>query len=90
MLRNMEFLGTVNSNPYHCRHYDLNESVMKLNGKLLPPDGLHLGMVHEKTSVMGYKTFDSSEINHSNTRLQITHDMYINGYFMFLFNLNPE
>ena len=48
-------------------------------------------MDHEKTSVMGYRTlFDGSGIHHSNAGLQITHDMYINGYFMFLFDLTPD
>ena len=32
---------------------------------------------------MGYRTlFEVSGIHHSNTGLQITHDMYINGFFM--------
>jgi len=48
-------------------------------------------MDHEKTSVMGYKTlFEASGIHHSNTGLKITHIMYINGYFMLLFDLRPD
>ena len=48
-------------------------------------------MDHEKTSVMGYRTlFKASGIHHSNTGLQITHDMYINSFFMLLFNLTPD
>ena len=40
---------------------------------------------------MGYRTlFKASGIHHSNTGLQMTHDMYINGYFMLLFNLTPD
>ena len=47
-------------------------------------------MDHEKTSVMVYRTlFEISGIHHSNSGLQITHDMYINGYFMLLFDLKP-
>ena len=42
-------------------------------------------------SVMGYRTlFEGSGIHHSNTGLQITHDMYINGYFMLLFDLTAD
>ena len=62
-----------------------------MNGKQIPTEGLYLGMDHEKTSVMGYRTlFEASAINYSNSGLQITHDMYINGYFMLLFDLTPD
>ena len=45
-------------------------------------------MDHERTSVMGYMTLiEWSGINLSNSPLQITHDMYINGNFMLLFHL---
>ena len=48
-------------------------------------------MDHEKTSVMGYRTpFEVSEIHSLNSGLQITQDMYINGYFMLLFDLTPD
>jgi len=48
-------------------------------------------MGHEKTSVMGYRTlFETSGIHHSNSGLQITHDIYINGYFMLLFDFTPD
>jgi len=40
--------------------------------------------------VMGHRTlFQASGIHHSRTGLHITHDMYINGYFMLLFDLTP-
>jgi hypothetical protein len=42
-----------------------------------------MGMSHEKSSVIAYNT-EGSGIHHSNAGLQITHDMYINGYFMLL------
>jgi hypothetical protein len=44
-----------------------------------------------KKSVMGYRTlFEGSGIHHSNSGLQITHNMYIAGYFMLLFDLTPD
>jgi len=40
---------------------------------------------------MGYRTlFEASGKHHTNTRLQITHEMYINGYFMLLFDLTLD
>jgi len=48
-------------------------------------------MDHEKTSVMGNRTlFEISGIHHSNSGLQITHDMYISGYFMLRFDLTHD
>jgi hypothetical protein len=80
MVKNTEFLGSVTTNPYHFRHYDLSSFELNVNG-----------MDHEKTSVMGYRTlFEGSGIHHSNSGLQITHDMYISGYFMLLFDLTPD
>ena len=53
--------------------------------------GLSLDMDHEKTSVMSNRTlFEGYGIHHSNTGLQITHDMHINGFFMILFDLIPD
>ena len=62
-----------------------------MNGKQFPNKGLSVGMDHSKTSVMNYRTlFEASRIHHSNTGLQITHNMYINGYFMLRFDLTPD
>jgi hypothetical protein len=48
-------------------------------------------MSHEKTSVMGYATlFEGSGIHHSNSGPQITHDIFINGYFMLVYDLTPD
>ena len=53
----------------------------------MPSKGLSLDMDHAKTSVMGYGTlFEGSGVQHSNEGLQITYVMYINGYFMVLFD----
>jgi len=42
-----------------------------------PNDSVSLGMVHEKTSAIGYRTlFEASGIHHSNSGLQITHEIY--------------
>jgi len=48
-------------------------------------------MDHEKTSVMGYRTlFEWSGIHHYNAGHQITHDMFVNGFFMLLFDLTHD
>jgi hypothetical protein len=42
-------------------------------------------------TVMEYRTlFEASGIWHSNAGLQITHDMFIAGFFMLLFDLTPD
>ena len=85
MIKNTDFLGSRTTNPYNFRNYDLTNFALYVNGRQIPSEGLTLNMGHEKTSVGGYATlFEGSGIHHSNTGLQITHDMYINGFFMLL------
>jgi len=91
MMKNTDFLGSINTNPYFFRHYDLRYFALNVNGKQIPTEGLALNIGHEKRTVMGYRTlFETSGIHDSNSGLQITYDMYINGYFMLLFDLTPD
>jgi len=52
MEKNADFLGSVTTNPYNFRHYDLSSFALNVNGKQIHAEGLSLGMDHEKTSVM--------------------------------------
>ena len=50
-----------------------------------------MDMNKDKTSSIAYNTlFDAIGINHSDNGLQITHDMFLSGYFMLLFDLTPD
>jgi hypothetical protein len=59
-----------------------------VNGKLYLNEGLSMDMNHEISSVP--TLFEGSDIHQSTAVLQITHDMYINAYFMLLFDLTPD
>jgi hypothetical protein len=73
MVKNTDFLGTTDKNPFYFRHYDLTSFTLFVNGRLIPSESLSLDMSNEKTSVMGDSTlFESSGIHHSNTVIQIT------------------
>ena len=64
---------------------------MFVNGRQVPNEALTFDMRHEKASVMAYKTlFVASGSHHSNSGLQVTHDMFINGYIMLLFDLTSD
>ena len=90
MIKNVDFNGSVETNPYKFKLYDLSGFSLYVNAKIVPSEGLKLEMDHEKTSVMGYRTlFDRSGKHHSNSEIQVTH-MYINCYFMLLFHLMPH
>jgi len=79
------------TNPFNFRHYDLHSFALYGNGKQIPSEGLSLGMGHDKMSVKGYRTlFEGSGIYHSNAGLRITHDIYIEGNFMLLFDLTLD
>jgi len=91
MLKNTALLGSINTNPFYFRHYDLSYFPLNVNGKQMPTEGLSLNTGDEKKSVMGYRTlFEGSGFHHSNSGQHITHDMYISGYFMLLFDLTPD
>jgi hypothetical protein len=85
MIANTDFLGTLDTNPCNFQHFGLRTFVMYVNGRQIPSEGLNIDTGPEKTSVMAYNTlFEGSGLHHSNSGLQITRDMYINGYFMLL------
>ena len=64
---------------------------MSVNGRQVPNETLTFDTGHEKTGVMAYKTlFDGSVIHHSSSGLQVTHDMFISGYIMLLFDVTPD
>ena len=91
MIKNTDFTGSVNTNPYNFQHFKINNFVMYVNGQQIPTGGLAIGTGHEKTTTMAYQTlFSGSGIHHGNAGIQITHDMFIKGYFMLLFDLTPD
>jgi hypothetical protein len=91
IVKNTELLGSRNSNPYNLRHYNLTNFTMYGNGRQIPRESLSLNMGHEKTSVKGCATlFEGTGIHHSNSGLKITHDIYINGLFMIVYDLTPD
>jgi hypothetical protein len=57
---------------------------MYVNSRQIPSEGLSLNMGHDKT------LFEGSGIHHSNSGLQITPTMYINGFCMLVFDLTPD
>jgi len=91
MVKNTDFIVSLDSNPYKFLHYNISDISLFVNGKQFPNKGLSLGMEHEQTSVLGCRTlFEASGIHHCNSGLQITYAMYINGYFMLLFDFRLE
>jgi hypothetical protein len=49
IVKNTDFLGSVDTNPFHFRHYDMNYFALYVNGKQSPRGGIHLNMGHEKS-----------------------------------------
>jgi hypothetical protein len=91
LVKNMDYLGTIDSDPFNFRHYGILEFTLCVNGRQIPNEALHIDTGHENSTVMGYRTlFEASGIRHSNAGLQITHDRFIAGYFMLLFDLTPD
>jgi hypothetical protein len=90
MLKNTDYLSSMDSNPYNFRHYDMNYFSLIVNGKQYPIEGLSMDTSSQKTSVMAYNTlFDATGIHHSD-RVANPPDMFLNSYFMLLFDLSPD
>jgi len=76
VVKSTYFIDLLYSNPYKFQHYDVSVFSLFVKGKQFPNEILTLGMDHEKTPVMSYRTlFEASGIHDSNTGLQITHDI---------------
>ena len=91
MVKNADFMGTMDTNPYKFQHLDISDISLFVNGKQYPNEGLSLGMDHEKTSVRVYRTLlQGVGIHHSNAGHQITNDMIVNVYFILLFDLTRD
>jgi hypothetical protein len=87
---NKDFIVSVNTNPFPFPHYDNSNFAVYASGKQIPSGGMLLNPGHEKATDMEYGSlFEASVIRHSNTGRQITHDIYIAGYFM-LFDVTPD
>ena len=56
MVKNADFVGTVDTKLYKFQHYNISNFSLFVNGQQYPNEGLSLGMDHEKISVMGYRT----------------------------------
>lgn len=91
MVKNSDFSGSADTNPFNFQHFHLNNFVMYVNGRQIPSEGLSLDTTHEKTTTLAYQTlFTGSGIHHGNHGLQITHDLFTKGLFMLLFDLTPD
>jgi len=66
MVKNSDFFGSLDTNPYRFQHYDINDFSPFGNGKLFPNEGLSPDLDYDKTSVMGSRTlYEASGIRHS-------------------------
>jgi len=80
MDKNTDFIGSLVSNPYKFQKYDMRYFLMFVNGIQFPNESLSLGMNHENSSVIVYKTlYEASGIHHFNSGSQITQGIYIQG-----------
>jgi len=69
-IKNSDFNGSLDTNPYKFRHY-ISDFSLYVNGKRVPIEGLTLDMDHEQTSAMGYRTlFEGPGIHHSKSGVQ--------------------
>jgi hypothetical protein len=46
MVKNTDFLGSIDTNPFYFTHYDLTSFTLFLNGRQIPSESLSLDMSH--------------------------------------------
>jgi len=56
MVKNTDFIGSLDSNPYKFQHYDISDFSLFVNGKQFPSKGLTLGMDHEQLRNLSLNT----------------------------------
>jgi hypothetical protein len=67
MIKNKEFMSSLDTNPYYFSQFNLSHMTLFYNGRPITSDGLPVNMGHEKTSVLTYNTLlQGSGIGHSN------------------------
>ena len=74
MIKNKDFLGSLDTKPYYYQHFNLSHFTLFYNGKPIRGESLAVNMAQEETSVLAYNTIlEESGIRHSNAGLQFTH-----------------
>jgi len=49
MVKNKDFVCSLDTNPFYFNHFNLNPFTLYYNGRPIPSEGLALDMGHEKT-----------------------------------------
>ena len=77
MIKNVDFTGSVDSNPYNFQYFHINHFAMYVNAQQIPSCGLPEGTDNEKTTTMAYqKLFSNAGIYHRNSGIQNTRHVH--------------
>jgi len=70
MIKNKDFTGSLNTNPFYFSHLNISHFTLFYNDRPIPSEGLPLDMSREKISVLAFNTlFEESSIRQSNAAL---------------------
>jgi len=68
MIKNKDFKGSLDTNPFYFNHFNLNHFTLYYNGRPIPSEGLPLDVSHKKTSVLAYNTLFEDQAYVTRTR----------------------
>ena len=89
-LQNADFTGSAETKPYLFNNFNLNHSVMYVNGQA-PSEDLSLNTTTAKTCTRACQTLLSGlGIRHGNTGFQITPAPFMKRTFILIFDLTPD
>ena len=62
MVKNCDFTGSVDSNPFNFQHFNLSSFVMYVNGQQIPTEELHVDAKFKKTTPLANRPFNHTYV----------------------------
>jgi hypothetical protein len=91
LVKNSSFVGSVSSNPFEFKHYNMTQFVLYVNGVPHPSQPLTMDCSSTMGVTRAYHTlFSSTGIHYGDRGHMITQEMFTKGYFILGFDLTPD
>lgn len=90
MVSSKAFNGSLHANPLHFKDYNLKYIQLKKNGTPLPFKEIELDYTNDLTSLGYLSLFHGTGRLFKDQKLDITPDMYQNGYSLYAFDLSQD
>ena len=90
LISSKAYTGDYKSNPFNFVHKNLNSLGIYINDEALPARPMVLNFNEENYMEAYHNIFTSLGVNGKDMGIDITHADFLNGYALFVFNLNSD